>query len=258
MPAAIDSAAFGETEWVISPLLLPPPLSAAARSFRRALMQGAIAARHKGCFKRQVGVALSHVCSKPNEDGRREGHLGGPQRERLRHWTAGGVHPSLRGAAGTRVRDRGLTARWPFGSRTFFTGEETFFGENHMRDVEGGASAAAADDRTSPSIRARLSLALAVGPLRAVRPPKAAWPLPAEKRQLCALFGRRLGVPNFLEADTAPQPWPRPGRAESGPFSGLRKALAASRDTMQTGFRSWSPRQRMAAPRSRRQRRTPG
>ena len=37
----------------------------------------------------------------------------------------------------------------------------------------------------------------------------------SQDRRLRALFGRRLGVPNLLEADKAPQPWPRPGRAGS-------------------------------------------
>ena len=62
-------------------------------------------------------------------------------------------------------------------------------------------------------------------------------------RRLSALFGRRLGVPNFLEVDKAPQPWPRPGRAGSArrgcvpqyraPLAGLRIEAFLSRHLRQ-------------------------
>src|SRR3712207_7919456 len=42
---------------------------------------------------------------------------------------------------------------------------------------------------------------------------------PALAVPLRALFDRRLGVPNFLEADKAPPPRPRPGRADRKPSS---------------------------------------
>ena len=101
-----------------------------------AIMRGAVAARHEGCFERYVEVVFRAVWSEPKkmdepevirsvleEDGLDAGRL----LERARS-------PEVKQEL---MRDtEASVARGTFGLPTFFVGGELFFGKDQLRDVE--------------------------------------------------------------------------------------------------------------------------
>jgi 2-hydroxychromene-2-carboxylate isomerase len=101
-----------------------------------AIMRGAVAARHEGCFERYVEVVFRAMWSEPKkmdepeiirsvleENGLDAGHL-------LERAQSPEVKQEL-------MRDtEASVARGTFGSPTFFVGGEMFFGKDQLRDVE--------------------------------------------------------------------------------------------------------------------------
>ena len=101
-----------------------------------AIMRGAVAARHEGCFERYVEVVFRAMWSQAKkmdesevirsvleEDGLDDGRL----LERARS-------PEVKQEL---MRDtEASVARGTFGSPTFFVGDELFFGKDQLRDVE--------------------------------------------------------------------------------------------------------------------------
>ncbi len=101
-----------------------------------AIMRGAVAARHEGCFERYVEVVFRAMWSEPKrmdepeiirsvleENGLDAGHLLGRAQS-----------PEVKQEL---MRDtEASVARGTFGSPTFFVGGEMFFGKDQLRDVE--------------------------------------------------------------------------------------------------------------------------
>ena len=101
-----------------------------------ALMRGAVAAQHEGCFERYVEVIYRNMWREPKkmdeadvfravleENGFDAAHL-------LKRAQSPEVKQEL-------VRNTGdSVARGAFGSPTFFVGDEMFFGKDQLRDVE--------------------------------------------------------------------------------------------------------------------------
>jgi 2-hydroxychromene-2-carboxylate isomerase len=101
-----------------------------------ALMRGAVAAQHEGCFERYVDVMYRNMWSEPKKlddlevirsvldgNGFDAGHL-------LERAQSPEVKQEL-------VRNTEVSvARGTFGSPTFFVGDEIFFGKDQLRDVE--------------------------------------------------------------------------------------------------------------------------
>ena len=101
-----------------------------------AIMRGAVAARHEGCFERYIEVVFRAMWSEAKkmdepevirsvleEDGLDAGRL-------LERAQSPEVKQEL-------VRDtEASVARGTFGSPTFFVGNEIFFGKDQLRDVE--------------------------------------------------------------------------------------------------------------------------
>ncbi len=101
-----------------------------------AIMRGAVAARHEGCFERYVEVVFRAMWSEPKkmddpeiirsvleENGLDAGHLLGRAQS-----------PEVKQEL---MRDtEASVARGTFGSPTFFVGDEIFFGKDQLRDVE--------------------------------------------------------------------------------------------------------------------------
>jgi len=101
-----------------------------------AIMRGAVAARHEGCFERYVEVVFRAMWSAPKkmdepeiirsvleEHGLDAGRL-------LERAQSPEVKQEL-------MRDtEASVARGTFGSPTFFVGDELFFGKDQLRDVE--------------------------------------------------------------------------------------------------------------------------
>jgi 2-hydroxychromene-2-carboxylate isomerase len=101
-----------------------------------AIMRGAVAARHEGCFDRYVGVVFHDMWSEPKkmdepeiirtvleDNGLDAGRL-------LERAQSPEVKQELIRNTETSV------ARGSFGSPTFFVGNEMFFGKDQLRDVE--------------------------------------------------------------------------------------------------------------------------
>ena len=101
-----------------------------------AIMRGAVAARHEGCFERYVEVMFRNMWSEPKkldepeviravlaENGFDAGRL-------LERAQSPEVKQELVRSTETSV------ARGTFGSPTFFVGGEIFFGKDQLRDVE--------------------------------------------------------------------------------------------------------------------------
>ena len=101
-----------------------------------AVMRGAVASRHEGCFERYVEVVFRAMWSEPKkmdepeiirsvleENGLDAGHLLGRAQS-----------PEVKQEL---MRDtEASVARGTFGSPTFFVGGEMFFGKDQLRDVE--------------------------------------------------------------------------------------------------------------------------
>ncbi len=101
-----------------------------------AVMRGAVAARHEGCFERYVEVVFHNMWSEPKkmdepeviravleENGLDAGRL-------LERAQSPEVKQEL-------MRDtEASVARGTFGSPTFFVGDEMFFGKDQLRDAE--------------------------------------------------------------------------------------------------------------------------
>ena len=101
-----------------------------------AIMRGAVAARHEGCFERYIEVVFRAMWSEPKkmdepeiirsvleENGLNAGHL-------LERAQSPEVKQEL-------MRDtEASVARGTFGSPTFYVGDELFFGKDQLRDVE--------------------------------------------------------------------------------------------------------------------------
>ena len=101
-----------------------------------AIMRGAVAARHEGCFERYVEVVFRAMWSEPKrmdepeiirsvleQNGLDAGHLLGRAQS-----------PEVKQEL---MRDtEASVARGTFGSPTFFVGGEMFFGKDQLRDVE--------------------------------------------------------------------------------------------------------------------------
>ena len=101
-----------------------------------ALMRGAVAARHEGCFERYVEVMFRNMWSEPKK-------LDEP--EIIRAVLDGNGFDSRRLfelAQSAEVKQELLrnteasVARGTFGSPTFFVGDEMFFGKDQLRDAE--------------------------------------------------------------------------------------------------------------------------
>jgi 2-hydroxychromene-2-carboxylate isomerase len=101
-----------------------------------ALMRGAVAAQHEGCFERYVDVVFHNMWCEPKKMDEPEivravldGN--GFDAERL---LGRAQSPEVKGEL---VRNtEASVARGTFGSPTFFVGEEIFFGKDQLRDVE--------------------------------------------------------------------------------------------------------------------------
>jgi 2-hydroxychromene-2-carboxylate isomerase len=101
-----------------------------------AIMRGAVAARHEGCFERYVEVVFRAMWSEPKKMDEPEiirsvleehGLDAGRLLERARS-------PEVKQEL---MRDtEASVARGTFGSPTFFVGDELFFGKDQLRDVE--------------------------------------------------------------------------------------------------------------------------
>jgi 2-hydroxychromene-2-carboxylate isomerase len=101
-----------------------------------ALMRGAVAAQHEGCFERYVEVIFHNLWSEPKKMDEPEiirsvleenGFDAGRLLERAQS-------PEVKQEL---VRNtEASVARGSFGSPTFFVGEEMFFGKDQLRDVE--------------------------------------------------------------------------------------------------------------------------
>jgi 2-hydroxychromene-2-carboxylate isomerase len=101
-----------------------------------AVMRGAVAARHAGCFERYVDVVYRNMWSEPKKMDEPEvirAVLGenGLDAERLLDLAQS---PEVKQEL---VRNtEASVARGTFGSPTFFVGDELFFGKDQLRDVE--------------------------------------------------------------------------------------------------------------------------
>jgi 2-hydroxychromene-2-carboxylate isomerase len=101
-----------------------------------AIMRGAVAARHAGCFERYVDVVYRNMWSEPKKMDEPEvirAVLGenGLDAERLLDLAQS---PEVKQEL---VRNtEASVARGTFGSPTFFLGDELFFGKDQLRDVE--------------------------------------------------------------------------------------------------------------------------
>jgi 2-hydroxychromene-2-carboxylate isomerase len=101
-----------------------------------AIMRGAVAAQHEGCFERYVDVVFRNMWCEPKKMDEPEvvravldGN--GFDAERL---LGRAQSPEVKGEL---VRNtEASVARGTFGSPTFFVGEEIFFGKDQLRDVE--------------------------------------------------------------------------------------------------------------------------
>ena len=101
-----------------------------------AIMRGAVAALHEGCFERYVDVVFHNMWSEPKK-------LSDPAviREML---DTNGFEPDrlLERSQSPEVKQELLrnteasVARGTFGSPTFFVGDDIFFGKDQLRDVE--------------------------------------------------------------------------------------------------------------------------
>ncbi len=101
-----------------------------------AIMRGAVAARHEGCFERYVEAVFRAMWSEPKKMDEPEiirsvleenGLDAGRLLERARS-------PEVKQEL---MRDtEASVARGTFGSPTFFVGDELFFGKDQLRDVE--------------------------------------------------------------------------------------------------------------------------
>ena len=101
-----------------------------------ALMRGAVAAQHEGCFERYVEVVFRNMWCEPKK-------MDEPEIVRAVLDGNGFDAECLLGRAqspevkGELVRNtEASVARGTFGSPTFFVGEEIFFGKDQLRDVE--------------------------------------------------------------------------------------------------------------------------
>jgi 2-hydroxychromene-2-carboxylate isomerase len=101
-----------------------------------ALMRGAVAAQHEGCFERYVDVMYRNMWSEPKK-------LDDP--EVIRSVLDGNGFDAgrlLERAQSPEVKQElvrnteASVARGTFGSPTFFVGDEIFFGKDQLRDVE--------------------------------------------------------------------------------------------------------------------------
>ena len=101
-----------------------------------AIMRGAVAARHEGCFERYVRVVFHNMWSEPKK-------MDEPEIIRA-VLEANGLDAGrlLERAQSPDVKQELLhnteasVARGTFGSPTFFVGSEMFFGKDQLRDVE--------------------------------------------------------------------------------------------------------------------------
>jgi 2-hydroxychromene-2-carboxylate isomerase len=101
-----------------------------------AIMRGAVAARHEGCFERYVEVVFRNMWSEPKK-------MDEPAVVRAvleeNGFDAGRLLELSQTAEvkGELVREtEASVARGTFGSPTFFVGEEMFFGKDQLRDAE--------------------------------------------------------------------------------------------------------------------------
>ena len=101
-----------------------------------AIMRGAVAARHEGCFERYVEVVFRNMWSEPKKMDEPEVIRSVLEENGL---TAGRL---LERAQSPEVKQELMrnteasVARGTFGSPTFFVGGEMFFGKDQLRDVE--------------------------------------------------------------------------------------------------------------------------
>jgi 2-hydroxychromene-2-carboxylate isomerase len=101
-----------------------------------AIMRGAVAARHEGCFERYVEVVFHNMWCEPKKMDEPEviravlEENGFDARRLLERAQSPEVKQEL-------VRNtEASVARGTFGSPTFFVGEEMFFGKDQLRDAE--------------------------------------------------------------------------------------------------------------------------
>lgn len=101
-----------------------------------AIMRGAVAARHEGCFERYVDVVFRNMWCEPKKMDEPEvirsvlEENGFDARRLLERAQSPEVKQEL-------IRNtEASVARGTFGSPTFFVGDEMFFGKDQLRDVE--------------------------------------------------------------------------------------------------------------------------
>jgi 2-hydroxychromene-2-carboxylate isomerase len=101
-----------------------------------AIMRGAVAARHEGCFARYVEVVFRNMWCEPKKMDEPEvirlvlEENGFDARRLIERAQSPEVEQEL-------VRNtEASVARGTFGSPTFFVGDEMFFGKDQLRDVE--------------------------------------------------------------------------------------------------------------------------
>jgi 2-hydroxychromene-2-carboxylate isomerase len=101
-----------------------------------AIMRGAVAARHAGCFERYVDVIFENMWSEPKK-------MDDPEVIRVvldeNNFETGrllGLAQSPEVKQELMRNTENSVARGTFGSPTFFVGDEIFFGKDQLRDVE--------------------------------------------------------------------------------------------------------------------------
>jgi 2-hydroxychromene-2-carboxylate isomerase len=101
-----------------------------------AIMRGAIAARHAGCFERYVDVIFGNMWSEPKKMDDPEVIRAVLDENNFETGRLLGLAQSPEVKQELMRNTENSVARGTFGSPTFFVGDEIFFGKDQLRDVE--------------------------------------------------------------------------------------------------------------------------